>query len=83
MMNNVQLTKEERAIEKALLRGAYKPIGRLETERIAQAITRRKKDAVLNIRVNSEDMAQIKRKAQRMGIPYQTFISEVLHQLAA
>ena len=82
-MKNIQLTNEERTIEKALLRGAYKSIGRAESEKIAQAIMRRKKDAVLNIRVNSEDMTQIKRKAQRMGIPYQTFISEILHQVAA
>lgn len=82
-MKNIKLTKEERAIEKALLRGDYKPIGRVESEKIAHAIARRKKDAVLNIRVNSEDIAHIKRKAHRMGIPYQTFISEVLHQFAA
>jgi predicted DNA binding CopG/RHH family protein len=82
-MKRIRLTREERAIEKALLRGEYKPIGREETRRIADALARRKKDAVLNIRVNSMDLADIKKKARRLGVPYQTFISEVLHQVAA
>jgi predicted DNA binding CopG/RHH family protein len=82
-MKRIRLNKEERGIEKAILRGEYKPIGRAESERIARAIARRRKDAVLNIRVNSEDLNQIKEKARKMGVPYQTFISEVLHQVAA
>jgi len=49
---------------------------------IAQAIESRRKDAVLNIRLNSRDLQNIKRKAQKLGIRYQTFISEVLHKIA-
>ena len=40
------------------------------------------RDAVLNIRVNSWDLAQIKQKAQKLGIKYQTLISEILHKVA-
>jgi predicted DNA binding CopG/RHH family protein len=82
-MKKISLTRDEKEIESALLRGEYKPIGRAESEMIAQSIERRRKDAVLNIRVNSEDLNQIKKRAHRMGVPYQTFISEVLHQVAA
>ena len=53
-----------------------------EYEKIVQAIAARKKDAVLNIRVNSRDLASIKHKAERLGIKYQTFISEVIHRVA-
>ena len=42
-----------------------------------------KKDAVLNIRINSRDLDSIKQKAKQMGIPYQTFVSELIHQYAA
>jgi len=63
-------------------RGEYRPASREEFNRIAQAIARRRKDAVLNIRVNSRDLESLKRKARRMGIPYQTFVSELIHQYA-
>lgn len=51
-------------------------------EQIVHAIAARKKDAVLNIRINSHDLASIKRKAEQIGIRYQTFISEVIHRIA-
>ena len=82
-MKRFKLTKEEKAIESALGRGEYRPVSAKDEREIMAAIARRRKDAVLSIRINSGDLAQIKRKAQRMGVPYQTFISEVLHQVAA
>ena len=82
-MKNIKLTKKERAVEKALLKGDYRNVRKSEFKSIAQAITRRRKDMVLNIRVNSEDLQKIKRKAKRLGIKYQTFISEFLHRMAA
>lgn len=82
-MKRLKLTREERTIEKALVRGEYVPAGKAEFEAVARAIARRRKDAVLNIRVNSEDLSRIRKKAQRLGVPYQTFISELLHQYAA
>lgn len=82
-MRAINLTKAERAIESAIVRGEYRPGSRAEYQRIAQAIARRKKDAVLNIRVNSQDLKCIKQKASRFGVPYQTFISELLHHFAA
>jgi predicted DNA binding CopG/RHH family protein len=81
-MKTPMLSKREKALEKALLGGAYKSLGKAEVSRVVQAIARRKKDAVLNIRVNTQDLTQIKKKAARLGIPYQTYISEFIHQLA-
>ncbi|MDE2293675.1 MAG: antitoxin [Elusimicrobia bacterium] len=82
-MKKAGLTKEERRIERELLRGEYRPVSRAEFDRIAKAIARRRKDAVLNIRVNSEDLAGIKEKARTAGVPYQTFVSELIHRYAA
>ncbi len=79
-MRKIKLTKEEMAIEEGL--EEFVPVGKNEYEQIVQAIAHRRKDAVLNIRVNSEDLKSLKNKANRMGIKYQTFISEVLHKVA-
>ena len=81
-MRKIQLTKQERAIEDALLRGEYVSVSKEKFTEIAAALEARKKDAVLNIRVNSYDLEHIKQKAQKLGIKYQTFISEVLHSVA-
>lgn len=82
-MKNARLSRTEKRIESALLKGEYRPVRRAEFERIAQAIARRRKDAVLNIRINSQDLAGLKRKAKDLGIPYQTLLSELLHHYAA
>lgn len=82
-MKNIRLTKEEREIEKALIGGEYRSVTQKEFESIAEAIRQRKKNAVLNIRVNSEDLRRLKQKSKRLGVAYQTFISEILHRFAA
>ncbi len=81
-MRNIKLTRQERAIEDSLLKGEYLNVNKDEFISIADAIAARKKDAVLNIRVNSRDLVSIKHKAGRLGIRYQTFISEVIHRIA-
>ncbi|MDP8248438.1 MAG: CopG family antitoxin [Candidatus Tritonobacter lacicola] len=82
MSRNIKLTKQEKEIEKVLLSGEFVDVDKKELEEISKVIARRKKDAVLNIRVNSQDLESIKRKAKKLGIKYQTFISELLHKVA-
>jgi len=82
MMKKSKLTVHERTVEKDLVGGVYVAASHDEYEAIAHAIHRRKKDAVLNIRVNQEDLKNIKRKAHKLGVRYQTFIAEVLHRVA-
>ena len=53
-----------------------------EVKLVADAIAARRKDAVLNIRINSQDLNHLKQKAKSLGVPYQTFISEILHRYA-
>jgi len=79
-MKKFKLTKEERWIEDRA--EEFVPVSREKFEMIKQAIERRKKDAVLNIRVNSYDLETIKQKARKIGVKYQTFISEILHKVA-
>ena len=81
-MRRIKLTREEQAIENAIGRGEFVPVSRSEFERIARALAQRRKDTVLNIRVNSGDLESIKKKARRHGIKYQTFIAELLHRVA-
>lgn len=81
-MRKIKLTRQEKAIEDALLRGEYVSVSKEKFNEIAQAIAARKKDSVLNIRINSYDLKILKQKAQKLGVKYQTFISEVLHKVA-
>ncbi len=79
-MKKIKLTKEEQWIEDHA--EEFVSVSREKFEMIKQAIERKKRDAVLNIRVNSFDLAQLKQKAQKLGIKYQSFISEILHKVA-
>lgn len=81
-MKRIRLTSDEKKIEKDLLKGLYKPVSDAEFRAISESIAHRKKDAVLNIRVNSKDLECIKHKARKLGIKYQTFISEIIHKTA-
>lgn len=79
-MRKIKLTKEEQWIEDHA--EEFVPVSKEEYNLIVQALERKKKDAVLNIRMNSYDLKTIKQKAQKLGIKYQTFISEILHKVA-
>jgi len=79
-MKSIKLTDQERKIEMDLLDGKYQAISDDEFQEIADAINKRKKDAVLNIRVNKQD--NIKKKAEKLGVRYQTFLAEIIHKIA-
>jgi predicted DNA binding CopG/RHH family protein len=79
-MRKMKLTREERWIEDHM--EEFVPVSKDKYNEIAQAIAAKRKDAVLNIRVNSYDLEHLKQKAQKLGVKYQTFISEILHKVA-
>ena len=81
-MKKLKLSKEEKEIESALLKGEFNPIKATELKSIEKALKARKKDITMTIRVNSEDIEKIKGKANKMGIKYQSYISEIIHQVA-
>ena len=81
-MKKVKLSQEEKEIENGLLSGEFKPLKGKELEKIEDALKARKKDVTMTIRVNSEDIEKIKNKANKLGVKYQTYISEIIHQVA-
>ena len=81
-VKRTKLTPYERRIEEAAERGEYQPASQEEFEELARALEARKKDAVLNIRINQGDLDALKQKARKLGVKYQTFIAELLHRIA-
>jgi predicted DNA binding CopG/RHH family protein len=81
-MKRIRLSSQEKKIEKDLLDNIYIPATEKDFQFVAESIANRKKDAVLNIRVNSRDLSNIKNKAKKLGVRYQTFISEIIHKIA-
>ena len=81
-MRKMKLTRMEREIEEAAGRGEFTPVPKEELDMIVKIIETRKKNAVLNLRINSIDLGLIKQKAAKSGVKYQTFIAEYLHRLA-
>ena len=78
----INLTAEEKEIMKAIEHDEFVPVTGPELKAVADAIAGRKKDATLTLRVNSRDIDRIKEMTGRKGIPYQTYISEVIHRVA-
>ncbi|MFV1977233.1 MAG: hypothetical protein ACC651_15940, partial [Candidatus Scalindua sp.] len=65
-MKRIELTQEEKEIEESLLKGEFVPIKGKQLEVIEKALKSRKKDVTMTIRVNSEDIEKIKRKAKKL-----------------
>ncbi len=81
-MKRVKLTRQEKEIEAALIKGEYVDVDKLNLAQVAQAVAHRQKDAVLNIRVNRQDLEAIKQRARKLGVRYQPFLSELIHRVA-
>ena len=78
-MNPFKLSRYEKKIEAELLRGEWKPVSPEEFKRMKDLFARARKDAVISLRLNSQDLAAFKKKAKAAGIPYQRLISEIIH----
>jgi len=81
-LRRIKLTKYEQELERSINSVEWLPGSKAEFDRIARAIAERKKDAVLNIRINNGDLDALKARAKRHGVKYQTFIAEILHRVA-
>lgn len=81
-----KLTEDEQELESEIERGDWKPVTKNEAERLRsqmlEAVQSGNKEARVNLRLNPEDVARIREKAEREGIPYQTLIASVLHKYA-
>ncbi len=81
-MKKIKLSPDEQEIMNGIERDEFVPITGAELKSVADAIASRKKDATLTIRVNSGDIQRIKAMAEAKGIPYQSYLSEVIHRVA-
>ncbi|MBF0484639.1 MAG: hypothetical protein HQL25_08065 [Candidatus Omnitrophica bacterium] len=81
-MRKIKLDAQEQEIMDAIERNEYVSVGGKELRAVADAIALRKKNMTLTIRVNSQDINRIKKFAQTRGIPYQTYLSEVIHRIS-
>ncbi len=81
-MRRAKLDKEEKSIMKAIEQNEFLPVHGKELRAVADAVAARKRDMTLTIRVNRKDINLIKKMAQTKGIPYQSYLSEVIHRVA-
>ncbi len=77
MINN-KLDDFEKNIEKNI--SNFKKVSSRKLKKIEDIIQKANEKKNISLRVNSQDLEQIKLKAEREGIPYQTLISSVLHK---
>jgi predicted DNA binding CopG/RHH family protein len=81
-MKKIKLSKEEKVIEQQIENNEYIPITGEELKEVAAAVAARKKDSTITIRVNTYDIKRIRQRAKKLGIKYQSYISDVLHKVA-
>jgi predicted DNA binding CopG/RHH family protein len=79
----MNLSNEEKEILESFERDEWTPVKNLAAERkriseYARATMR--KDKRVNIRISQRDLMELQRKAVHEGLPYQTFISSLLHK---
>lgn len=79
----MRLTKEEKEILDSVEKGEWKriPNYKKEAERYREAARATlRKDKRVNIRMTERDLVHFQKVAVHEGLPYQTFISSVLHK---
>lgn len=84
-MPNYKLDQEEQEILDAFESGDIQPIqnATIEIEKHKEyASATFKKDKRINIRLTNRDLIMIQKLALSEGIPYQTFITSILHKFA-
>ena len=81
-MKKNKLNKQELLIEDELINGKYFDVSKLEFNEIADSLKARKKDTVMNIRINRDDLEAIKQISKKLGVKYQSFLAELIHRVA-
>ena len=78
----MKLNKDEKNILNSVERGEWAVTTKKSELRKYQDAARQmiKKDARLNIRISSNDLKSLQKKAMEEGLPYQTFVSSILHK---
>lgn len=78
-----KLSTEEKEILESFEKGEWVPVKDLtkrKAELMKYARNTLKKDKRLNIRISERDLNELQRKAVIEGLPYQTYISSIIHK---
>lgn len=82
-LKDLQLDPWEQEISDAIENGAFVDTPNVEEEKkyiktLAESMLKKRKS--INIRISEQDLFRIKSKALAEGLPYQTYISSILHK---
>lgn len=81
-MTKKNLTEDELQLEKEIEQGDWVSAGSDLNQKVLKAAQTSTKAARVSLRLDPNDVAKIRRKAEREGLPYQTLIASVLHKYA-
>ncbi len=73
-----KLDAAERSIERTAK--SYRPVSAKDRKRIEGILARSRKSRNINIRLSEPTLAELKRRAEEEGLPYQTLVSSILHK---
>ena len=73
-----KLDKTERTIEKSA--ASFRSMSGKKLRKVQGILARARKNRNINIRLSQETLAELKRRSEKEGLPYQTLISSVLHK---
>lgn len=82
-MKYFELDDEEKELLEELERGDWVPVKdqeKAKKEAIEVAKNTLSKTRNINLRLSEKDLLKLKAKAVKLGIPYQTLASSILHQ---
>jgi predicted DNA binding CopG/RHH family protein len=77
-MKSTKLDDYEKSIEKSL--ASYRNASPSRKARIEKILKTNKEKQSISLRINRHDLERLKLKSEEAGIPYQTFISSILHK---
>ena len=77
-MVNTKLDDYEKELESNISK--YTKASTAKTAKIEKIIQKAKEKRSISLRVNRQDLDQLKLKAEKEGIPYQTLILSILHK---
>jgi predicted DNA binding CopG/RHH family protein len=78
-----KLTKEEKEIRDSFEKDEWAPVTNLtkrKKELMAYARNTLRKDKRLNIRISERDLIELQKRAVNEGLPYQTYVSSIIHK---
>jgi len=81
-MSDPKLPKEEQELLDAVEAGEFESVLTESRKEDLEAIASNtfKKDKRINIRISNRDLTAIQARASEEGIPYQTFVSSIIHK---